>query len=54
MGDRIVNLDDFPDDYFDDPAILTLQMLVELHCEPHRLWRITPSDGGAWDYQKVT
>lgn len=54
MGDvRIVDLDDFPTDCFDDAAVQTLQMLVEMTGEPHRRWRITPSAGGAWNYVKV-
>lgn len=48
---RIVDLDEFGDDC-DDKAIITLQMLVKMHGESHRLWRITPSAGGAWNYEK--
>jgi hypothetical protein len=47
---RIVNLDDI--DNLDD-AVKTLQMLVDMNGDPHRWWRITPSPGGAWNYEKV-
>jgi hypothetical protein len=50
--ERIVDLDDFGDDCHDD-AVATLQMLVKMHGEPHKRWRITPSAGGAWNYEKV-
>jgi hypothetical protein len=50
MTERIVNLDDI--DNLDD-AVKTLQMLVDMNGDPHRWWRITPSPGGAWNYEKV-
>lgn len=50
--ERIVDLDEFGDDCRDD-AVIQLQMLVELHGESHRRWRITPSKGGAWNYEKA-
>lgn len=49
---RIVNLDDYDHTCRDD-AITVLQMLVEMHNETHRLWKLTPSDGGAWNYEKA-
>ncbi len=49
---RIVDLDEVGD--CPDDAVITLQMLVEMHGEPHRRWRITPSAGGAWNYEKAT
>ena len=49
--ERIVNLDEVGDD--PDAAVRTLQMLVEMHNESHRRWRITPSAGGAWNYEKA-
>ena len=48
---RIVDLDEFGDDCGDD-AVVTLQMLVQMQGESHRLWRVTPSAGGAWNYEK--
>lgn len=49
---RIVDLDDFGDDCRDD-AVVTLQMLVALKGSSHRRWRITSSEGGAWNYEKA-
>jgi len=51
---RIVDLDDLDDIDRIDEAVTTLQMLVQMHGETHKLWRITESAGGAWDYEKVT
>lgn len=48
----IVDLDKFGDHY-SDPAIVTLRMLMEMNGESHRRWRITPSAGGSWNYEKV-
>lgn len=50
--ERIIDLDDYDYTCRDD-AVVTLQMLVKLHNEPHRLWCATRSEGGAWDYKKV-
>lgn len=47
----IVDLDDVGDD--PDDAVSTLQLLVMMKDETHRRWRVTPSPGGAWDYEKV-
>lgn len=52
MTERIVDLDEVSDDCRDQD-IVTLRMLVELHGESHRRWRITPSMGGAWNYEKA-
>lgn len=49
---RIVDLDEVGEDCRDD-AIITLQMLVWLHGESHRIWRISPSADGAWNYEKA-
>jgi hypothetical protein len=46
---RIVDLDEVDDE---DDAVVTLRMLVKMHGESHRRWRITPSAGGAWNYEK--
>jgi hypothetical protein len=48
---RIIDLDDYGPETT-DPAIITLQLLVAMHSEPHRRWKVTPSDGGAWNYEK--
>lgn len=47
---RIVDLDDVVDS--PDNTVVTLQ-LVEMHGESHRRWRITPSAGGSWNYEKA-
>jgi hypothetical protein len=53
MESRVVNLDDYDNSCTDD-AIITLQMLVSMFEDSHKIWRITPNaTGGAWDYAKV-
>lgn len=49
---RVVDLDELSDEELLDDAVITLQLLVMMHDEAHRRWRITPSSGGAWDYEK--
>lgn len=52
--ERIVDLDQISADCT-DPKIVTLRMLQRIHGdEAHRFWRITHSDGGAWNYEKLT
>jgi hypothetical protein len=50
MHGWVVDLDKVSDDC---DAVETLRLLVEMHGETHRVWQVTPSAGGAWDYVKV-
>lgn len=50
-SERIIDLGQ--DRKLDDAAVETLRLLVDMHNEPHRLWRATPSTGGAWNYEKI-
>jgi hypothetical protein len=50
--ERIVDLDEVAPDCEDD-AVVTLLMLTNLHGDTHRRWRVTPSAGGSWNYEKA-
>lgn len=47
----IIDLDDPNLDRTED-VVVTLEMLCKLRGVTHRRWRVTPSAGGAWDYQR--
>lgn len=48
---RIIDLDG-PVDETDD-AVITLRLLISMTGQTHNRWRVTPSDGGSWDYVKA-